>query len=478
MPSISPKGTHKLVGHIPIFPRIFGHEATGIVESVGEGVTDLHEGDRVLTIFTGECKECRHCKSTKSNMCEILGMERKGVMHSDQRTRFSINGKPVYHFCAVSSFSEYTVVHSGCTVKLNSDTPLGKISILSCGVATARKHVRKWKDAACSRSQEHGGIGWIFKEQNAQMEQVEKECWLKPSFNIILDPSHAKKERRDELLDTIESINDARAQKYRIYSKGSKPSQNAIAKVMLHKILPLPDGPATILSECMEEISVAEIEEAMNKMESGKTPGLDGFLVEFYQILADDKMVLFIWKAYDTMEWDYILAALKCKGVSSLALKWIRAILKTTNFSIAINGRLTPIIYASRGFRPLTCFPVNGHQMMFTHQLFVDEVTFMGSPRIAKVAIWNQTYAFASGPNNEPFGQRVHYWEIMELSIALGLTEVVDFYNFHNKTWRNIAMLLVDDNGFLDRHLVILIDQRDDEISHVTLLAAATRRHQ
>ncbi|KAH9312170.1 hypothetical protein KI387_027205, partial [Taxus chinensis] len=123
-------------GQIPIFPRIFGHEATGIIESVGEGVTDLHEGDHVLTVFTGECKQCRHCKSDKSNMCETLRMERKGVMHSDQRTRFSIKGKPIYHFCAVSSFSEYTVVHSGCIVKLSSDVPLGKISVLSCGVAT------------------------------------------------------------------------------------------------------------------------------------------------------------------------------------------------------------------------------------------------------------------------------------------------------------------------------------------------------
>uniref|UniRef100_A0A0D6QVD7 Enoyl reductase (ER) domain-containing protein n=1 Tax=Araucaria cunninghamii TaxID=56994 RepID=A0A0D6QVD7_ARACU len=123
-------------GQLPIFPRIFGHEATGIIESIGEGVTDLCVGDHVLTIFTGECRECRHCKSDKSNMCQTLGMERKGLMHSDQKTRFSINGKPIYHFCAVSSFSEYTVVHSGCIVKLSSDVPLGKICVLGCGVAT------------------------------------------------------------------------------------------------------------------------------------------------------------------------------------------------------------------------------------------------------------------------------------------------------------------------------------------------------
>ncbi|KAH9603369.1 hypothetical protein KSS87_020978 [Heliosperma pusillum] len=118
-----------------IFPRIFGHEASGIVESVGEGVTEFQEGDHVLTLFTGECTTCRHCTSSKSNMCQVLGLERRGVMHSDQKTRFSIKGKPIYHYCAVSSFSEYTVVHSGCAVKVRPDAPLEKLCLLSCGVA-------------------------------------------------------------------------------------------------------------------------------------------------------------------------------------------------------------------------------------------------------------------------------------------------------------------------------------------------------
>ncbi|XP_022851939.1 alcohol dehydrogenase-like 6 [Olea europaea var. sylvestris] len=119
----------------PMFPRIFGHEASGIVESVGQGVTEFEEGDHVLTLFTGECMRCRHCTSGKSNICQVLGLERQGLMHSDHKTRFSIKGKSVYHYCAVSSFSEYTVVHSGCAVKISSSAPLEKICLLSCGVA-------------------------------------------------------------------------------------------------------------------------------------------------------------------------------------------------------------------------------------------------------------------------------------------------------------------------------------------------------
>lgn len=109
-----------------------------IVESVGEGVTEFKEGDHVLTVFIGECQSCKHCTSGKSNMCQKLGLERRGVMHSDQKTRFRVNGRPIYHYCAVSSFSEYTVVHSGCAVKISPSVRMDRACLLSCGVAAGK----------------------------------------------------------------------------------------------------------------------------------------------------------------------------------------------------------------------------------------------------------------------------------------------------------------------------------------------------
>lgn len=124
-------------GQTPVFPRILGHEAGGIVESVGEGVTDLQPGDHVLPVFTGECKECAHCKSEESNMCDLLRINTdRGVMLSDGKSRFTINGKEIYHFVGTSTFSEYTVVHVGCLAKINPEAPLDKVCVLSCGIAT------------------------------------------------------------------------------------------------------------------------------------------------------------------------------------------------------------------------------------------------------------------------------------------------------------------------------------------------------
>ncbi|KAG2557267.1 hypothetical protein PVAP13_8NG246300 [Panicum virgatum] len=124
-------------GQTPVFPRIFGHEAGGIIGSVGEGVTDVAPGDHVLPVFTGECKECPHCKSAESNMCDLLRINTdRGVMIGDGKSRFSINGKPIYHFVGTSTFSEYTVMHVGCVAKINPEAPLDKVCVLSCGIST------------------------------------------------------------------------------------------------------------------------------------------------------------------------------------------------------------------------------------------------------------------------------------------------------------------------------------------------------
>lgn len=120
------------------YPRILGHEASGIVESVGEGVTDMKEGDHVVPIFNGECGDCLYCKCEKTNMCERSGVNPfKTVMVSDGKSRFwSKEGKPIFHFLNTSTFSEYTVLESACVVKIDSQAPLKKMTLLSCGVST------------------------------------------------------------------------------------------------------------------------------------------------------------------------------------------------------------------------------------------------------------------------------------------------------------------------------------------------------
>ncbi|XP_076929082.1 alcohol dehydrogenase-like 3 [Bidens hawaiensis] len=120
------------------YPRIFGHEASGVVESVGEGVEDIEEGDYVLTIFNGECGECTYCNSKTTNLCAKFRVDPfRSVMRNDEKTRFlTQDGKPIYHFLNTSTFSGYTVIDSACVVKINPKVPLNKMTLLSCCLPT------------------------------------------------------------------------------------------------------------------------------------------------------------------------------------------------------------------------------------------------------------------------------------------------------------------------------------------------------
>src|SRR3954465_8104702 len=50
-------------------PCVLGRGGGGVVEKVGDGVTSLKPGDKVVTLFSPQCRECEHCRSGKTNLC-------------------------------------------------------------------------------------------------------------------------------------------------------------------------------------------------------------------------------------------------------------------------------------------------------------------------------------------------------------------------------------------------------------------------
>jgi len=119
-----------------VFPAILGHEGSGTVESVGEGVTSVQPGDVVIPLYTAECKECKFCKSGKSNLCSsIRALTGKGLM-KDGTVRFRCKGQDIYHYMGTSTFSEYTVIHEVACAKIRPDAPMEKVCLLGCGVTT------------------------------------------------------------------------------------------------------------------------------------------------------------------------------------------------------------------------------------------------------------------------------------------------------------------------------------------------------
>jgi len=119
-----------------LFPSILGHEGAGVVADVGPGVKTLNKGDHVIPLYTPECRQCKSCLSRKTNLCTaIRATQGKGLM-PDGTSRFSKNGKPIFHYMGCSTFANFTVMPEIALAKVRSDAPFDKICYIGCGVTT------------------------------------------------------------------------------------------------------------------------------------------------------------------------------------------------------------------------------------------------------------------------------------------------------------------------------------------------------
>jgi S-(hydroxymethyl)glutathione dehydrogenase / alcohol dehydrogenase len=119
-----------------LFPAILGHEGAGVVVDVGPGVTTLKKGDHVIPLYTPECRQCKACLSRKTNLCTaIRATQGKGLM-PDGTSRFSLNGKPVFHYMGCSTFANFTVLPEIALAKIREDAPFEKVCYIGCGVTT------------------------------------------------------------------------------------------------------------------------------------------------------------------------------------------------------------------------------------------------------------------------------------------------------------------------------------------------------
>jgi len=118
-------------------PMVLGHEAAGVVDYLGPGVTDLRRGDHVALVFVPSCGQCAPCLEGRPALCEPgAAANAAGTLVGGQRRLRRLDGTPLHHQVGVSCFAEYAVVARGSLVKIDSDLPLDVAAVFGCAVLT------------------------------------------------------------------------------------------------------------------------------------------------------------------------------------------------------------------------------------------------------------------------------------------------------------------------------------------------------
>jgi S-(hydroxymethyl)glutathione dehydrogenase / alcohol dehydrogenase len=118
-------------------PSVIGHEAAGIVEDVGPGVTSVKKGDHVVAAWLVPCGHCPECASGRGHICRVNAAMFKTGMLPDGTSRLTdAKGQTLCHQIFVSGFAEYMVVPEIGAVKIREDMPLDQACFLGCCMPT------------------------------------------------------------------------------------------------------------------------------------------------------------------------------------------------------------------------------------------------------------------------------------------------------------------------------------------------------
>lgn len=117
-----------------LLPAVLGHEGSGTVLDVGEGVTKVKPGDRVILSFVPHCGQCHFCLNGRANLCDKHAATPGTLL--DGTTRLHKGDQRIHHMGKVACFaSESIVPESGC-IPVSPDFPLAQGALIGCSVTT------------------------------------------------------------------------------------------------------------------------------------------------------------------------------------------------------------------------------------------------------------------------------------------------------------------------------------------------------
>lgn len=142
----------ELGGEVPV---VAGHEAAGIVDQVGDGVTLAQTGDRVVVSLLRSCGACLYCTGGSPHMCEgRFALDTESRLHD----RY---GQPIQQGIRTAAFAEYVVVDQSQVIQIPESIPLDSAALLACGVITGFGAVVNTARVAPGQSVVVMGVGGV-----------------------------------------------------------------------------------------------------------------------------------------------------------------------------------------------------------------------------------------------------------------------------------------------------------------------------
>jgi NDMA-dependent alcohol dehydrogenase len=209
-------------------PAVLGHEGAGVVEALGEGVTEVEVGDHVVLSWLPSCGRCFYCVQGRGVLCDMAMADMFEGTLPGGRLALSQNGSALYHYSFLSTFAERCVVPEICCVPIRRDVPLEVAALVGCavmtgfGAAVLRARVEPGSVAIVYGA---GGVGLSAvlgcKLAGARAIVAVDPVAFKRETALALGATHVADPRTDDVVALARDLTDGRGADYAFDTAGA-----------------------------------------------------------------------------------------------------------------------------------------------------------------------------------------------------------------------------------------------------------------
>ena len=208
-------------------PMVLGHEAAGIVEEVGAGVTHVKPGDHIIFSFRVNCGRCMYCAMGRSILCDGHKSVRWAMI--DGSTRLKRDGQDIFQMARIGTFSEQVVCPAEMLVPIRNDMPWPQAALVGCCVPTGVGAVTRCAQVEAGASVlviGCGGVG-LNVVQGAKLagagriiaaDLVDKKLEFATEFGA----THTINAKKDNVVDRVRELTGGRGADYAFDAIGSE----------------------------------------------------------------------------------------------------------------------------------------------------------------------------------------------------------------------------------------------------------------